>query len=563
MKQTFKALIKKIVLPIATVLLAIGVTFSLTYSDGTSRADATITTHSYNSDIPFFNDYFGNFYPDNDTSIDRWFDTLPQTTNYSNFCSLGTSTYENINGKTVFVDAFNRAYLDSLNDPNYGQFMLVYQCIQYKVAHPNEDVYISLSTYRLSITASACLKRDSIYFGYMRSLFDEEYDTHGFVRLSFMLVEAARMGIHVVLVPHLNSYGVRQYSATNKNGYAKRDEPSYKTYFSNALNKDCYSVYANGKKVSNFMKYKSVAWNVNNYGGTDMMHAKICAVSNYIDYLGNEHSSAIFITSSNIDANDYLGRNGNSWSQTGTIVSDHDDLYLVCKNYVDFISNYTEVYNAEVFRYTFREKIQKQIDLIISGNEDLIPNNEKMIYLGSENDHIFEMYFSPLGGGYGTWDLINNPYAKYLTEFNNGTGPYTFTWNSATYGMMRFFKETIESIICKKFHENPTINNRLYIHLEGFEKSSDYDDLVVGETIGFKLIEFDVSKVHSKDMLFAYNKNGTRHYISIISSCNFHDGALWYQANHNLVIHETTEVGHTFFDNLGEATTKGAIVKQL
>lgn len=561
MKQTHNKLVKKITTPISLLILITGIAFSLVCSTNSLKVDATITTYSYNSDVPFFNDYFDSFSPDNETSIDRWFDTLPQTTNYSNFCSLGTSTYENINGKTVTVDAFNRAYLDSLNDPNYGQFMLVYQCIQYKVAHPNEEVYISLSTYRLSITASACLKRDSIYFGYMRSLFDEEYDTHGFVRLAFMLVEAARMGIHVVLVPHLNSYGVRQYSATNKNGYAKRDEPSYKTYFKDALTKKCYSNYANGKKVSDFMKYRSVEWNVENYGGTDMMHAKICAVSNYIDYLENEHSSAIFLTSSNIDANDYLGRNGNGWSQTGIIISDHDSLYLVCKNYINYISDHTDVFNAEVFRHNFREIVDNQTNLIIAGKDNLIPNDEKMIYLGSPEDHVFEMYFSPFSGGYGTWDLINNPYAKYLNEFNNAFGPYTFTWNSASYGMMRFFRETIESIICKKFHENPTIENRLFIHLEGFEKSEDYDDLVVGENIGFKIIEYDMSKVHSKDMLFAYNKDGTRHYISIISSCNFHDGALWYQANHNLIIHETTETGHAFFDNLGDATTKGAITK--
>lgn len=561
MKQTSRVLIKCILLPISVAFLSVGVTFSLLSLPNASKADATITTYSYNSDTPFFNDYFDSFYPDNNTSIDMWFDTLPQTTNYSNFCSLGTSIYENVNGKTVTVDAFNRAYLDSLNDPNFGQLMLVYQCIQYKVAHPDEEVYISLSTYRLSITASACLKRDSIYFGYMRSLFDEEYDSHGFVRLSFMLVEAARMGIHVVLVPHLNSYGVKQYSATNKNGYASRPEPAYSTYFSNALTVGCYSSYCSGKKVSDFLNYKSIAWNVNNYGGTDMMHAKICAVSNYVDYLGIEHSSGVFFTSSNIDANDYLGRNGNGWSQTGTIISDHDRIYRICKNYIDFIANYSRVYQAELFRYNFRNIISEQLALILSGNENLIDENKQMIYIGGKEDDIFELYFSPLSGGYATWDLNANPYSKYLNDFNCGNGPFVFTWNTASYGMMKKYREIVEEIICKKFHEDPNSDNRLFLHLEGFTKYSDYDDLIVGENIGFKVIEYDVSKVHSKDMLFAYNKDDRRHYISIISSCNFHDGALWYQANHNLVIHETDQTGHSFFDILGEATTKGAIIK--
>ena len=542
-------------------VLAVSAMLVASLSSNSVKTDATVTKYSWNSDTPFFNEYFDSFEPDNVTSIDRWFDTLPQTTNYSNFCSLGTSVYENINGCTVTVDAFNRAFLDSLNDPNYAQLMLVYQCIQYKVAHPNAEVSISLSTYRLSVTASACLKRNSIYFGYMRSLFEEEYDTHGFVRLAFMLVEAARMGIYVTLVPHLNSYATNQYSSTNSKGYAKRDEPSYDVYFKDCLSKQCYSKYATNKKVSNFMTYKRIKWNVDDYGGTDMMHAKICAVSNYIDYLGVEHSSSTFFTSSNIDANDFLGRNGNGWSQTGVIISDHDEIFNVSKNYISVLSKYVEAYQAEIFRVKFKEMVNNQFAEIKKGNYFLIPKGERVIYLGTSNDSVFELYFSPLSGGYASWDINLNPYAKYITEFNNGSGPYVFTWNSASYGMTKFFRETIEDIICKKFHENPSVDNRLYIHLEGFTKSYEYDDLIVGENIGFKLIEYDVTRVHSKDMIFSYQKDNISHFVSIISSCNFHDGALWYQANHNLIIHETENVGHSFFDNLGSATTKGCIVK--
>ena len=136
---------------------------------------ATVTNYSYNSDTPFFNSYFDSFTIDNSASLDRWYDDetkFPLNTNSSNFCSLGTTAYDNVNGKTVTVDPFNRNQTDNLNDPNFGQSMLIYQCIQYKVAHPDAEVFIDFATYRLSVTASACLRRDSKFFGYMRSLFD-------------------------------------------------------------------------------------------------------------------------------------------------------------------------------------------------------------------------------------------------------------------------------------------------------------------------------------------------------------------------------------------------------
>ena len=104
------------------------------------RADAAVTKYSYNSNNPFFNYYMENSYAlDNDASIDLWFDTLPPTTNTSNFCSLATTTYPNINGKTVTVDTFARLYNESLNDPSFAEGMLIYQCIQYKVAHPEAE----------------------------------------------------------------------------------------------------------------------------------------------------------------------------------------------------------------------------------------------------------------------------------------------------------------------------------------------------------------------------------------------------------------------------------------
>ena len=93
-------------------------------------SEASVTRYSYNSDNPFFNYYMDNVYSlDNSASIDIFFDTLPPTTNTSNFCSLATTSYPNINGRTVTVDTFARQYNESLNDPNFGEGVLIYQCI--------------------------------------------------------------------------------------------------------------------------------------------------------------------------------------------------------------------------------------------------------------------------------------------------------------------------------------------------------------------------------------------------------------------------------------------------
>ena len=60
----------------------------------------------------------------------------------------------------------------------------------------------------------------------MRSVFDADYDEFGFVRIAYMIVEAAKMGIEVRVVGHLNAYGLKQYSATASNNIKKRDDLS-------------------------------------------------------------------------------------------------------------------------------------------------------------------------------------------------------------------------------------------------------------------------------------------------------------------------------------------------
>lgn len=518
---------------------------------------ANVTKYSYNSDNPFFNYYMDNVYQlDNEGSVDRYFDKLPKSTNTSNFSSLGRSTYAKINGKTVTVDAFNRDPGDSIDDPNFGQGILIYQCIQYKVKHPQADVSIYYSSYRTSVTASVCIDRNSRFFGYMRSMHDKEYDNHGFVRISFMLVEAARMGIHVTAVTQLNSYSTKQYDAASDSLNSKANL-NHVTYFTDALSRPCYSSYAKGKKVSDYFTFCNVGWDVN-ARGADMLHIKTCLVSNYLDKDGVEHGPSMYLTSSNLDENDYLGRNGNTGSQSGVIVSDHAALYNVTKNYLELIVKYQGVDQMPEFRDLVRTRQTRQMDLINAGQGDSIPESERLVYLGSATDKIFEMCFTPLPGGVMVWDTVHNPYAKYLSEMAASTGPMVFTWNMPYNSCSNFFEYTFEDIICEAFHRNRNPENRLYMHFESFA-ASRYNDLTVGKDIGFKAVNTNLNKyLHSKDIIMSYEKDGARKYVSIISSANFGVGPFWERTNSVLVIKET-ERKHDFYTILGRASTYGAI----
>ena len=549
-----KKSLKRIIAYVLCFLLAAG---SLVLLAPLGAGAADIKQYSNNTDTPYFNaGREATYNYDSTASLDRWYDALPVSSNTSNFSSLGTTTYAGINGVDVTVDAFNRDPGDSIDDPNFAQGMLIYQCIQYKVAHPDADVSIYFSSYRTSVTASVCVDRNSKFFGYMRSLFDTEHDNFGFVRISFMLVEAARMGIHVTLVTQLNSYGTNQFS-TNSKGYAWKSNLDHIAYFNNALTKNCYSSYASGSKVSDYMTFANVGWDVDARGG-DMHHIKTSIVSNYRDKDGVDHGPSVFLTSSNLDENDYRGRNGNTGSQSGVVISDHAALYNVVKNYLDMCVEYQGVDEMVRFRDIVRKRQTEQVDLINSGQGDSIPMDERLVYLGSDTDDVFQMCFTPLPGGVMVWDTVHNPYAKYLSEMAESTGPIVFTWNMPYNSCTNYFEFTFEDIISEAFHRNKNPENRIYLHFESFN-ANKYNDLVVGRDIGFKAVNTNLNKyLHSKDIIMSYEYGGERKYVSIVSSANFGVGAFWQRTNSVLVIKET-EQNHNFYTTLGRASTYGAI----
>ena len=494
-----------------------------------------------------------NIKENNKHSISPYYDAFPQANNPENFQGLGSTTYADINGETVTAEAFYRVRNEGLNDPNNGMGLLIYQCLEYKKAHPDEDVKITYSSYRTSVCASVCVLPESKYYGYMRSLYGVNYDEHGFVRISYLLTEAARMGIEVTLIHQLDSYSVQHYNPTT-NSLKKRDILSHEKYFEQAMKSDCYNAYEPGKKVSDFMNTVTVKWQVGD-NTTDMQHVKSASVSHYLATDGTEHKNAVFYSSSNLDENSYIGANGNNNAQSGVIISNHSELFRINYNYMQLMARYPNQEDMFTLRKKVSELNDEQIALILAGREHEIPRDEQIVYLGSENDPVFELYFTPLGGGADIWDTVKNPICKYSSKLPRSNDYVEVIWNVYGYGACHI-GETMGKMFEKAFCENPNVKNKIFMRVAGFNTDA-INRLSVGSQIGYRSIS--TGQIHAKDLLFSYEEEGKRHNVSIMTSCNYYMIAFNYRTNSMLVINETEDSGGNFYNIFGEAYSYGMI----
>lgn len=513
-------------------------------------------TDPINQSAPFFDKVLPeiekNIAKYNKKSVTPVYDKMPKANNPENFQGLGSTTYANINGKTVTAEAFYRVTGEALHDPNCGMGLLIYQSIQYKRAHPEEDVKITFSSYRMSVTASVCVIPESKYYGYMRSLFGTNYDEQGFVRISYMLSEAARMGIEVTIVTQLDSYGVWQYDpATGKN--RSRSNLDHRLYYQQALESDCYNAYAPGKKVSDFLTFAPVDWTVDDKT-SDMQHVKSAAVSHYLATDGSKHKNAVFFSSANLDENSYKGCNGNNGTQSGVIVSDHADLFRVTYNYTKLMAQYADLEGMFPLRKLVNERNNEQMALYLAGRGDEIPKNEQILYVGGEDDPVFELYFTPFGGAADSWDTVNSPFCKYIDKLPKSRDYVEFVWNEFGYGQC-YTGEVLEKMIQKAFCENKNPNNRFAIRVTDFDTAA-IEKLKLGKEIGYRSIK-DGTNIHAKDMLMSYEENGVRHRVSLMTSCNFYMIAFNYRTNSLLVINETEQSGGNFYSVLGKKYSYG------
>lgn len=512
-----------------------------------------------------------SFFEDNPVKVekDEWeyinpyFDKYPRTDNTSNFHSHATAVYDDINGRTVTVDTLYRKFKEALNDPNFSLGLLIYQCIQYKIAHPEEPVEIAFSALRVSASLAVCINPESPYYGYVRALLgNEDYDANGFVRISYLFVEAAKMGIKVNILATKPSYSASQWDPATGTVIPAKDvsEPDYKKYFDKAKNYACYEKYADGKKVSDFLTIREVEWNDTDKASTDIVHVKTCTVTAYRDKYGMDHEYGVWFSSTNLDTADYRGYNANGGSQSGVIISNHPEIYNVSKNFLELTMKYYKMDDIYEFRRVARDRLKDQVEAFQNGTIDQIPYNERIVYLGSETDKVFEVYFTPLGGNIDDWDTTYNPYCKYVQEFyesDNDAG-VVFSFNNPNFENNFQISNVLVDALEHKFIANKGTGNRLNLRAKN-GVFSNLKKLKAGNNIGFINVKTTHDNVHEKDIIMSYVTDGERRYVSILNSCNFNLGALFYQTNHIIVIKETEETGNTVYTSLGSKES-GAIV---
>lgn len=518
-----------------------------TYIDYVSKKNVVIDEPSEKTPVPV-QPVFDLAQKSSDENINIFFAKFPKIENSSNFMSKNVTRFDNINNGTVTVDTFAYPNSGTADNCNVGMGLLIYQALCYKKAYPNEEVYIDISSYRFSIEAAVNINRNSRYFGYMRQLGGKnEYDKYGFVRIAYLLICAAKMGIHVTAIGHQDAYPM----SSNTVGLNE--------YFTSQLNDPCDPAYLSSGVVGDYLNFCQVDWTLQNKGGTDMMHTKLCAVSHYLDMNGVAHRNAVWTGSTNLDGITGKGINANSRLQTATIISGHEDIYRISVNYLRMIPNYQGQEEIYEFQNLVSSLSTEQGRLILAGRGDEIPADEQIIYLGSENDSVFELYFTPMGGDTLVWDETFNPYCKYLRKLYNSEDYIIFTWNAAEYNSEFALGRQIESMLIEAFHRNRNVNNKIYGRMEHFDTTS-FNDLVVGVDIGFKSFnELYFGEVHNKDVQFSYVENGQRYYVNLLNSMNVHSGSMYYQSNFALVIKETDCDEDSVFFALADETTQGIV----
>lgn len=481
-----------------------------------------------------------------EAAINATYDAFPRLDNSSNFMSNSTTVFEGINGNDVTVDTIVYPAGSPTSNMNFCQGMLIYQAMLYKQAHPTEDVDIHITSYRFSVQAGLCINRNSRYFGYMRQLPSTvDYDQYGFVRIAYLLVTAAKMGVNVTVVGHQDAYPM-----AGKN---------FKQYFEYYLDEPCDPNYENGKLVSDYLTFAPVDWTLASKGGTDMMHLKLCAVSDYIDMNGVEHHNAVWTSSSNLDGIKADGANANAGQQTAIIISDHEDIYRISTNYVDLMTQYTGQEEIYEFQHILNFRSTKQVEQFLSGKGDEVPADKQLVYVGSESDDVFELYFTPMGGGVLTWDETTNSYCKYMREMYESEDYIEFIWNAAEYTGAFGLGQQMEMMINTSFHENKNVNNKVYMNTKTFTGES-FSDLILGQDIGVKSFnQKEFGAIHNKDVHISYVKDGQRHYVSLMNSMNMHGGSMYFQANHMLVIKETDCSEDSVFFTVTDRTARGIV----
>ena len=461
----------------------------------------------------------------------------------NNFLSAKSKKYVNINGNDVTADLFYIGNVEQLNHPNLGQAILLYQAIKYKIYNPDDYNEINLTTFRLSVIAGFCIVPSSPYYGTMKSMPDTRVDRDGFVRISHLITVAAKIGIKVNVIAQQPGYS----------NYGLEIHPN--VYFNSIMDEPCFSkVGLSSKKVKDFLNYRTCEWlSYEGKAAADMYHLKTCTVLHYLDNENVVRNYGVYFSSSNVDGVHLSGVAGLTSSQSGIILTNHRYIYLCTRNFVRFSIDYCGYDMASDFRNQYIKTIKKQKIQISEHGYDYL-SEELMIYLGSDDDPVFELYITPLDGSEGMWSE-DNPFCKYVSKMQRSREHIGFKWNNPKSSMTYEFISTFFKIVKKSFKrdrgQNENLQNELSLKMVGFDETY-FDDLIVGQHLGKKTIANYSGVCHEKDCVFLFEEGGIRNSVALINSLNEHQGAFWYQVNQLLVVKENIYTGTDLVDTLYE-----------
>ena len=485
-------------------------------------------------------------------SINNREEVLTATPN--DFLSRTEVTYTGINGKDVTAYTFYRETNESMNNPNFAQAVMIWQSIQYKRAHPDTEVEVTFSTFHLSVYAAACIDPNSASYGHMQNLYDRDCDEQtGYYRVSYLLVLAAQHGIKVLVIGDLNAS-----PTTMSDGTVIADGDFYK-YFTNSLLKPAL---ISDKTVGDYLTIRRADWT--DYGdkaASDMMHLKLCTVSHRIANDGTEKGPAVWMGSINLDGVNDLGINQHNSIQSGVVVTEHEELRRVMVNYMNVLKDYCGQEEVTAFRDVIISRTTEQIALLNDGRGDEIPDDELIVYLGSENDEVFELYFTPFGGAQNQWDTVYNPFCRYLSKLltnADGENPIQLIWNNVKFKQTFGLADSMVTVIANAFRNNSHEDDILRLDLPQLDKSY-FEGLPENEDIR---INEGRLNYHLKDMQLSYVEDGQRHWVVLFNTLNMHEGSMAYQANLMLVIKENESTGNHLYTDYAILTTPGTNFEQ-
>lgn len=491
------------------------------------------------TDTSFFESVFFALDVEKEEYINAAYNKLPRVQQKQRMPALlsrNTAFYKNAEGKKILADAYYCAEGEEYGTNEAAVGLLLYNSIIYKIENPKASVSISFTSSDIDIETAVCVVYQSRYFGYVRDIEGEgnEYDGNGFIRISYMLVEAAKMGIDVNIA-----------SLTG-------EKDDFTLYIGRGLESKCYSKYAKGKSVSDYLTLETVKWSED--GAGDAISLTALTVSAYTDRFKDKYiDGAVFISGGGLSGVDENGKRVESCS--GVTVTGHKEIYNVTKNFIGLLAEYSDEDEFDAFKKVLNERNAAQTDMFARGKQASIPEKERIIWLGDENDGVFKLCFS-IGEGkaYSLYESEIAALASFAEKYPDESR--VLLLNTSTYKDGSALLSKVSDAVGSAFADGKNSENRLSLTVKGY-KNQKLSSLT-SEEIGY--VSHSDKGSGSDELLLSYLTEDGRVYVTLLSSPLMEDGDE-SRVDMLLSISESEALGDSFFMAIGNESD-GECIKE-